>query len=205
MCPPLPQPSTLLLLLPAASSNWCSHILESCLSAAPSAKETLTAINYHAGWTKGHSSTPLPPNPPPPHTHTGLLLPPSTHETLRNTTWPPLVFMLFDKWSLNVLSSVEDVVQSAFSPVQRLLRAGRPSKGACTHNFFFFFLKKSLWWIKSPTECGSIYNKKKSHCYVNPCYLISHLSHINCDYEPQQIRATVDTVWPGQNTLAAAH
>lgn len=39
---------------------WGVHafpaFLECCLSAPSSAKELLTAINYRAGWTKGHSS-----------------------------------------------------------------------------------------------------------------------------------------------------
>lgn len=78
---------------------WGVHtfpvFLECCLSAPSSAKETLTAINYHTGWTKGiplcwniHVRTH--------RCSTDRCIHP---QMLRDTTWPPLVCFTFDKWA----------------------------------------------------------------------------------------------------------
>lgn len=175
--------------------------LESCLSAAPSAKETLTAINYHAGWTKGHSTTPLPPNPRPPHTHTQVCCylhphmkrwetPPGLHWSsycLTNEVW------MFCPWRRASLSQHSACYSGS---------SGLDGQAKVRAHFFIFIFER-----KAPA-CGMWEHliTRRSHTanlFIPVVWF--HISHINCDYEPQQIRATVDMQWPkhiGSSTSA---
>ena len=103
-CCTVPRAPTLGSLLHPHPPLWGVHafpaFLECCLSTPSSTKETLTAINYHTGWTKGiplcwnigaHRHT---------HTHAHMCSSALYVHTQkqRRTTWPPLVFIIFDKW-----------------------------------------------------------------------------------------------------------